>query len=109
MPTEGNDQPGSTDTRAEAEGDQRTGPVDETNRKQENEPPQQEWKWLYSSNLVQYHYKKDDKELAIIFHGNRLYRFRGVDAATADGLGTAGSAGSYFTKKIKGKFPFTQG
>lgn len=103
-----NARPGTTDSRAEAEGDQRTAPTDETEKKQD-EPPQQEWKWLYSSNLVQYHYNKDDKELAIIFHGNRLYRFRGVPEDVANGLGTAGSAGHYFNTKIKGQYPFSHG
>lgn len=109
MPENESAQPGTTDSRAAADGDQRTGPVNETNRKQENEPPQQDWKWLYSSNLVQYRYNKDNRELAIIFHGNRMYRFQGVDEATADGLGTAGSAGHYFNTKIKGRFPFSHG
>jgi KTSC domain len=71
------------------------------------EPPQADWKWLYSSNLVQYYYNKDTKELAIIFHGNRLYRFRGVPQDVADGLGTAASAGKYFNTKIKGRYPFS--
>lgn len=107
MPADDNAQSGLTDTRAEGQGSQRTAPTDEREQKQDD-PPQQEWKWLYSSNLVQYRYRADSRTLTIIFHGNRKYTFRGVDRDTADGLGTAGSAGSYFSKNIKGKFPFSR-
>jgi hypothetical protein len=98
------DRPGSSDARAENEGDQKTAPTDEKEKKPE---PQQEWKWLYSSNLVQYNYDKDSKELTIIFHGNRLYHYHDVPEDVAHGLGTAASAGHYFSTKIKGKFPFS--
>jgi hypothetical protein len=99
------DQPGKTDSRPAAEGDQRTGPLDDKEKKEDsNENP--EWKNLSSSNLSQYKYDKENQQLAIIFHGGRQYSFRGVDQDTADGLGTTSSPGSYFHRKIKGKFSY---
>jgi KTSC domain len=74
---------------------------------EESTPRQAEWRWLYSSNLVQSHHDKDSQELAIIFHGNRMYRFKGVPPDVAHGLETAGSAGHYFNTKIRGHYPFS--
>jgi KTSC domain len=105
MATEESGQPGSTDSRAEAEGDQRSGPLDEKEKKEEGA----EWKNLSSSNVTQYKYDKNTKEMVIVFHGGRPFAYSGVDQATADGLQTAASAGSYVHKKIKGRFPFTEG
>jgi hypothetical protein len=105
MANEGSDQPGTTDTRAIAESDQRTGPLDETEKK--NEEP--EWKNLSSSNVTQYKYDSKTREMVIVFHGGRPYAFRGVPQDVADGLETAASAGSYVNRKIKGQYPFSHG
>jgi KTSC domain len=48
------------------------------------EPPQAEWKWHRSSNLVQYYYNEHTKVLSIIFHGDRLYRFHDVPPDVAN-------------------------
>jgi hypothetical protein len=105
MANEGSDQPGSTDTRAVAEGDQRAAPTDEKEKKEEGA----EWKNLSSSNVTQYKYDKETKEMVIVYHGGRPYAYRGVPKDVADGLETSGSAGSYVNQKIRGKFPFTPG
>jgi hypothetical protein len=74
-----------------------------------NEEKDEGWQQLSSSNLSAYKYKKEGRDLGIIFHGGRLYTYHAVPEDVAKALGHAGSPGSYFHHHIKKKFAFTKG
>lgn len=65
-------------------------------------------KRLQSSYLAGYDYDAGSKTLTIMFLDGATFEYRPVEQFTADDLGNARSAGSYFHQHIKGKYPFVQ-
>ncbi len=58
---------------------------------------------LTSSFLKSMDYDRDSKTLTIFFKNGKKYIYDSVTVGTADGLSDAGSAGKYYTDKIKEK------
>jgi hypothetical protein len=61
-----------------------------------------------SSNLATAAYDPESRELTIEFQSGDEYKYTGVDSGTYRGLTLAGSAGQYFARNIKGRFPYDQ-
>ena len=61
-----------------------------------------------SSNLASASYDPETRELAIEFQSGDTYRYSGVDPSTYRGLTLAGSAGAYFHRNIRDRFPYDQ-
>lgn len=60
---------------------------------------------LASSNLSGFEYDEASQILSIRFKSGRTYRYSGVPADVANGLGTADSPGQYFNGTIKNAYP----
>ena len=60
---------------------------------------------LRSSNIASAEYDPEEEELVIKFRSGQSYAYEGVDQVTFDDLMTASSAGEYFNRWIKGRYP----
>lgn len=63
---------------------------------------------LASSNLASYSYDETAQELYITFNHGGRYKYTGVPAEVAEGLGDAGSPGTYFQSEIKGVYDYSK-
>jgi hypothetical protein len=58
-----------------------------------------------SSVIDRAYYDADNRVLGVVFQSGKCYRYDGVPAGIAAGLGQAVSAGVFFNEQIKGVFP----
>ena len=61
---------------------------------------------LYSSNIERADYDPDMGELTVEFKSGSSYVYRGVPRDTFLGLQNAKSAGEYFQRQIKNRYPY---
>lgn len=57
-----------------------------------------------SSVIDRAYYDTDTRVLGVVFQNGRCYRYNGVPAGIAAGLGQAPSAGAFFNEHIKGVY-----
>jgi hypothetical protein len=58
-----------------------------------------------SSNLVEVSYDAETQQMDITFQDGRAWRYSGVPQAIFLGIQNAASAGSYFYRQVRGRFP----
>lgn len=61
---------------------------------------------VQSSNIAAVSYDPDGSILEVEFHGGRIYAYRGVPELHFEGMIGAGSAGSYFHRHIRNRYPY---
>ena len=63
---------------------------------------------LYSSNIIRADFDPEQATLLIEFTSGGTYEYRGISRETFLGLQNAQSAGAYFARQIKNRYPSEQ-